>query len=625
MQEICQQDVFSPTCRQTHSRSHRRGEPYTLAGPQQHIAESSSATGREQTSLRSQKTRSEAQSPGESTIHPIWSLAGPLPRIHRPRKQSRNESPQGNLGFLKPTGSTHDSVASDHEPDPAEQPAAPSGFGPAPQINVTPSRHDDEGQERQFRRSTDSRSSLQPGDLLRRATSAGLSTYHPEAVAKGGSVLSGHTSSTTARRVRQKLHRDHVSAHDQAASPAISSTDQATGRDIQMNGPPLEKQPTDSATHDFALEKTTRLVGDNVIHRSGSESEVESARRRMQALADAADTDSVTQHVPANIDWEEYQPQELGLEPQSSGKSIHQPHFYNFWGVIRHRFRQPFAEWLGTVVFMTIGLSGSVVHTTAQNAYENILAAYLTWGLGVMIGIYIAGGVSGAHLNPTLSIVLSVFRGFPWSLCWQYVVAQLLGTIAASGIVYGLYKDAITEYAAADIARAGPAFYTQPRDGLSDTAAFFTEFVATAIASGSVLALGDEANAPPGAGMHAFIIGLLITSLCMAFSYNTGTCLNPARDLGPRLIVWAAGFGGNVMTLRSCWFIWGPWCGTISGGIFGAAVYDTFIFVGGESPINYPAGSLRHHLSWREARGKSRTGRGKDKEKDINDVVDGMA
>jgi aquaglyceroporin related protein len=621
MPEICQQDASSPASRRTHSRNDQRGDPYTLAGPQQHLTESPSTTGREQTSLRSQRTRSNAEVPGESTSHPIWGLAGPLPRIHRSRKQSRNESPHINLDFLKPNRSTHDSVASHHESEQAEQPAAPTGFGPAPQIDVTPSRHDDERQERQAGTSTESRSSLEPGDLLRRATTAGVSTYHPGAVARPGSLLSGHTFSTMARRARHKLHREHVSAHDQAISPATSSTERAASSDIQMSGLPLEKQPTDS---DFALEKTAGFAGDTVF-RSGSESEVESARCRMQAFADTADTDSMTQQVPANIDWEEYQPQEQSLESQSSRRSIHQPRFYNFWGVIRHRFRQPFAEWLGTVVFMTIGLSGSVVHTTAQNAYENILAAYLTWGLGVMIGIYIAGGVSGAHLNPTLSIVLSIFRGFPWSLCWQYVVAQLLGTITASGIVYGLYKDAITEYAAADIVRAGPAFYTQPRDGLSDTAAFFTEFVATAIASGSVLALGDEANAPPGAGMHAFIIGLLITSLCMAFSYNTGTCLNPARDLGPRLIVWAAGFGSEVMTLRSYWFIWGPWCGTISGGIFGAAVYDTFIFVGGESPINYPTGSLRHHLSWGEIRGKSRMGRGKDKEKDINDVIDGMA
>lgn len=104
----------------------------------------------------------------------------------------------------------------------------------------------------------------------------------------------------------------------------------------------------------------------------------------------------------------------------------------------------------------------------------------------------------------------------------------MLGCIAASGIVYGMYKDAIQQHAAADLARASPAFWAQPREGLSNTAAFSTDFVATTIAAGSVPAMGDGGNAPPGAGVHAFSIGLLITFLCMTFSYNTGTCLNPA-------------------------------------------------------------------------------------------------
>lgn len=601
MPEICHQEASCPTGQRNHSRTGH------------------STMDREQTELRSQSTRSGVLNSGESTSQPIWSLAGPLPRVHRSRRQPDREGRQEKTALPSTSNPANEYAVSHQEPESVEQPAPPTGFGPSPQIDITPSRHDDERHERQSGTSAESRSSLRSRDLLRRATTAGLSTYHPETVLRQDSLEPRHASSTTARRARGRLHREHVSAHDQAISPAASRAG------IQMSGPPLEKQQSNHATHSFAHENTAGLIGDYGDHYSGSESEVEEARRRMQALADTADVDSVTQHLPANIDWEEYQHQQQDLKPQSSRRHVEQPGFYNFWGAIRHRFRQPFAEWLGTVVFMTIGLSASVVHTTSQNAYENILAAYLAWGFGVMVGIYIAGGVSGAHLNPALSIVLSVYRGFPWSLCWQYIVAQLLGTITASGIVYGLYKDAIIEFAAADLGRAGPAFYTQPRDGLSDTAAFFTEFVATAIAAGSVLALGDDGNTPPGAGMHAFIIGLLVTSLCMAFSYNTGTCLNPARDLGPRLIVWAAGFGSEVMTLRSYWFIWGPWCGTISGGIFGAAVYDTMIFVGGESPVNYPTGRLRHHLPWRETRGKSRMGRGRDTEKDINDVIDGMA
>jgi aquaglyceroporin related protein, other eukaryote len=88
--------------------------------------------------------------------------------------------------------------------------------------------------------------------------------------------------------------------------------------------------------------------------------------------------------------------------------------------------------------------------------------------------------------------------------------------------------------------------------------------------------------------MSAFIVGLLSIALEMAFAYNTGTCLNPTRDLGPRLVTWCAGFGTSVFTLHHYWFIWGSWVSPILGGLFGAVVYDSLIFVGGESPINYP-------------------------------------
>ena len=134
---------------------------------------------------------------------------------------------------------------------------------------------------------------------------------------------------------------------------------------------------------------------------------------------------------------------------------------------------------------------------------------------------------------------------------------------------------------------AGQMLYTQPQPFIHPTTAFFSEFVSTGIIACAVLALGDDSNAPPGAGMAAFIIGLLITAMIMAFSYSAGACLNPARDFGPRLVTLMAGFGSETFTVSNCWWIWGPWCATITGAITGVAFYDSLIFVGGESPINY--------------------------------------
>jgi aquaglyceroporin related protein len=239
-------------------------------------------------------------------------------------------------------------------------------------------------------------------------------------------------------------------------------------------------------------------------------------------------------------------------------------------------------------------LCGNLTHLTAANDYGNFLTSDWAWGLGVMLGIYLAGGISGAHLNPAISIMLSIYRGFPWRRCGVYIIAQFLGAFAAAAVAYGLYHDAIMHYSGALIPRkTGLGFYTQPQPFISPATAFFNELVATGVLSCSILALGDDSNAPPGAGMAAFILGLLVTALCMVFGYNTGACLNPARDFGPRLVALAAGYGSSTFTAANCWWLWGAWVATITGAIVGGAAYDSFIFVGGESPINYPPKKAR--------------------------------
>jgi glycerol uptake facilitator-like aquaporin len=160
-------------------------------------------------------------------------------------------------------------------------------------------------------------------------------------------------------------------------------------------------------------------------------------------------------------------------------------------------------------VAILIGLSGSLTHLTAKDDYGNFLTSDWAWGLAVMLGIYLAGGVSGAHLNPGISIMLSLYRGFPWRQCAKYIVAQFLGAFAAAAVAYGLYHDAIMHYSGAlGPQETGLGFYTQPQAFISPTTAFFKEFVATGVLSCSILALGDDSNAPPGAGMAAFVIGL---------------------------------------------------------------------------------------------------------------------
>lgn len=185
--------------------------------------------------------------------------------------------------------------------------------------------------------------------------------------------------------------------------------------------------------------------------------------------------------------------------------------------------------------------------------------------------------------------MLYVYRGFPLRQVGMYIPAQILGAFFAALTAYGLYRADIVAYGGSNLASSGTlsAFITFPRHTYVNLVqAFFNEFVGTAILVIAVLALGDDMNSPPGAGMSAFIIGLLVTVLSMAFGYNTGAALNPSRDFGPRLALLAVGYGSDLFT-NAYWFV-GPWCGTISGALVGAAIYDVMIFTGGESIVNYP-------------------------------------
>lgn len=130
-------------------------------------------------------------------------------------------------------------------------------------------------------------------------------------------------------------------------------------------------------------------------------------------------------------------------------------------------------------------------------------------------------------MNPAISIALSVFRGFPARRCIVYIAAQLLGAITAGGVAYALYHDAIVQVAATakvpqNASVAAQALITTPKPFVQPVTAFFTEFVGSALLVGTILALGDDSNAPPGAGMQAFILGILISVIILALGYNTG-------------------------------------------------------------------------------------------------------
>ncbi|KAF3022470.1 hypothetical protein E8E14_010134 [Neopestalotiopsis sp. 37M] len=260
----------------------------------------------------------------------------------------------------------------------------------------------------------------------------------------------------------------------------------------------------------------------------------------------------------------------------------------NWWARLRAKHPEPLAEFLSTGVAIFLGLAGTLSVNLSQNEsqpYGTYETSCWAWGFAWMFGVYLGGGVSGAHMNPAISVSLSLFRGFPWRQCLVYCVVQFIAAIVAGALAYGCYADTIY-YMDPSLENTSKAFISTPQSWVSAGNAFLNQSVGSAIMMIVVFALGDDQNNPPGAGMHAFVLGLLVAILKMALGFNIGSALNPASDFGPRLIAYAVGYHQDSV-FKDPWWFYGPWAATFVGSTLGCVIYDTFVFVGTESPVNY--------------------------------------
>jgi MIP family channel proteins len=243
--------------------------------------------------------------------------------------------------------------------------------------------------------------------------------------------------------------------------------------------------------------------------------------------------------------------------------------------------REAAAEFLGTFILIVFGVG--VVAQTVLSAGGNgsYLAINLGWGLGVMLGVYTAGGVSGAHLNPAVTLALAARRGFPWSKVPPYVIAQTAGAFVASLIVYVTYYEAFTAFDGGARQVLGPLgtggiFATYPQPYLSVGGGFVDQVVGTALLMATVLAITDQRNNATPPWLTPVIVGGIVVAIGVAFGFNAGYAINPARDLGPRLFTAVAGWGGDVFTAGGGWW-WVPIVAPCLGAIVGAVSYDVLI------------------------------------------------
>jgi MIP family channel proteins len=243
--------------------------------------------------------------------------------------------------------------------------------------------------------------------------------------------------------------------------------------------------------------------------------------------------------------------------------------------------RELLAEFLGTFVLILLGAGVVAQFVLSGGQNGSYLAINLTWGMAVTLAVYVAGGVSGAHLNPAVTVAMAVRRGFPWGKVLPYVIAQIAGAFAASAVVFLTYREAFDAFDGGGrvvLGLKGTAgiFATYPQPYLSIAGGLIDQIVGTAVLLLVICALTDARNMAPTANLGPLFIGMLVVAIGAAFGFNAGYAINPARDLGPRLFTAVAGWGGEVFRAGNYWF-WVPIVGPLIGGVLGAWLYDLLI------------------------------------------------
>ena len=249
--------------------------------------------------------------------------------------------------------------------------------------------------------------------------------------------------------------------------------------------------------------------------------------------------------------------------------------------MLRGTLREAAAEFLGTFLILVFGTASVAQKVLSGGALGSALSIHLSWGLGVALGIYASAGVSGAHLNPAVTLALAAFRGFPWRKVPAYVLAQTAGAFAGAAVTYLTYREAFTRFdggARQVVGEKATAFIfaTYPQAFLSAfPGGFVDQVVGTALLMLGIFALADRKNAGP-ATLGPVLVGALVAVIGMTFGFNAGYAINPARDLGPRLFTFLAGWGSEVFRAGGHWW-WVPIVAPCLGGLLGGLAYDLLI------------------------------------------------
>ncbi|GHJ40731.1 MIP/aquaporin family protein [Streptomyces sp. TS71-3] len=262
------------------------------------------------------------------------------------------------------------------------------------------------------------------------------------------------------------------------------------------------------------------------------------------------------------------------------------------------------AEFLGTLILISFGdgvVAMAVAALPGSGRTEGPTTFFLgtgdwllvTWGwaFAVTFAVYVAGGVSGAHINPAVTLALAARRKFSWAKVIPYWAAQVAGAFSGAALVYAVYHSAIHAF---DSTIKAPKTDGHTLQTFSIFATFpapyfhggiwgplVDQIVGTAFLVLFIVALIDLRNTAVKANLGPLLVGLVVAAIGISYGANAGYAINPARDFGPRLLAYAEGwsslaFPGNMPGAFSAYW-WIPIVGPLVGGLVGVLVYDLFI------------------------------------------------
>lgn len=270
-------------------------------------------------------------------------------------------------------------------------------------------------------------------------------------------------------------------------------------------------------------------------------------------------------------------------------------------------WKRALAEFTGVFILASLGLM--VVATAVTTAAYDLFGVSIVFALVIMVIVMVVGAVSGAQINPAITIALALFGKFPWREVPVYIVSQVSGGIVGALVLYGLYRGPITAFERAnDIVRGEPGSEATalifacfaPHPGFAAAlewgpnvvttgTALLAEAFATFMLALVVFAVVDERNTfAPSLPVFALILGLVVGAIVAVEAPLTMAGINPARDLGPRIAISMLGWGGVAFAnAGAIWWVWtvGPILGAIAGGAAWMFLFGSFLAPRPEDPL----------------------------------------